>query len=190
MTTTNQQDQKATVQVVRNFWEDHVNNEYYTRQDRASEAYFDQIRERRYRWHYHLTELFEELSGSTGKLLEIGCGIGVDSIELARCGFEVTAVDLTEAAIDIARQHAEYRGVDISFRVGNAEALNFAEATFDAVYSFGVLHHTPDMVRAIKELHRVLTPGGTAYIMLYHRFSIVALVHRIFNLPYESPKNL
>jgi ubiquinone/menaquinone biosynthesis C-methylase UbiE len=134
--------------------------------------------------------LFNELAGSEGDLLEIGCGIGVDSIELARCGFRVTGIDLTQAAIDIARQHATYRHVDIAFQTGNAEALEFADSVFDAVYSFGVLHHTPDMPRAISEVHRVLLPGGIAFIMLYHRFSIVEKVHQIFRVPYESPKNL
>ena len=179
-----------SVQSVRSFWEGHVNNEYYTGEARASAAYFDQIRERRYRWHYHLRELFEELAGSGGDLLEIGCGIGVDSIELARCGFRVTGVDLTQAAIDIAEQHAAHRHADITFRTGNAEALDFPESAFDAVYSFGVLHHTPDMPKAISEVHRVLKPGGTAYIMLYHRFSIVEKIHQIFRMPYESPKDL
>jgi ubiquinone/menaquinone biosynthesis C-methylase UbiE len=179
-----------SVHSVQSFWEGHVNNEYYTDEERASVAYFDEIRERRYRWHYHLRELFDELAGSDGDLLEIGCGIGVDSIELARCGFRVTGIDLTQAAIDIAKQHAAHRQVEIAFQRGNAEALEFSDNAFDAVYSFGVLHHTPNMRRAISEVHRVLKPGGTAFVMLYHRFSIVEQVHKLFRIPYESPKNL
>ena len=179
-----------TVKTVRAFWEDHVNNEYYTHEKRANVAYFDEIERRRYRWHYHLKELFERLAGSEGNLLEIGCGIGVDSIQLARCGFRVTAIDLTQSAIEIAKRHGAYRLVDIDFQTGNAEALAFANNSFDAVYSFGVLHHTPDMPKAITEVHRVLKLGGTAYLMIYHRQSIVDWVHRLFHLPYESPRNL
>ena len=115
---------KESVESVQSFWEGHVNNEYYTGEARASAAYFDEIRERRYRWHYHLRELFDQLTGSEGDLLEIGCGIGVDSIELARCGFRVTGIDLTQAAIDIATQHATHRKADIAFQTGNAEAVN------------------------------------------------------------------
>jgi ubiquinone/menaquinone biosynthesis C-methylase UbiE len=102
----------------------------------------------------------------------------------------VTAVDLTEAAIDIARTFAGVRGVAIDFRTSNAERLDFDDGTFDAVYSFGVLHHTPDIEKAVDEVRRVLKPGGTAYIMLYHRHSLVCAVHRLLNLPYESPRNL
>jgi ubiquinone/menaquinone biosynthesis C-methylase UbiE len=179
----------ATVGTVKDFWESHVNNEYYTTAERASARYFDEIEERRYRWHYHLRELFASLQGRGGRVLEVGCGIGVDSIQLARCGFEVTAVDLTESAIRLAKGFAERRGVGIEFVVGNAEGLDFPDESFDVVYSFGVLHHTPDIDAAVSEVRRVLRPGGTAHVMLYHKHSIVNLVHRVLGLPYESPKD-
>lgn len=190
---TNQTEETTTVQPtvdsVRDFWESHVNNEYYTRKARGSESYFDEIERRRYGWHYHLADYFARLQDSTGRLLEIGCGIGVDSIQLAKCGFDVTAVDLTETAIEVAREYAQLRGQNIDFQVGNSEKLNFDDQSFDAVYSFGVLHHTPDIDAAIAEVRRVLKPGGTADIMLYHKHSIVNFVHRTFNLPYESRKD-
>jgi SAM-dependent methyltransferase len=178
-----------TVQNVKDFWESHVNNEYYTAEARGSDAYFADIEERRYRTHYHLQELFASLNRSDGRLLEVGCGIGVDSIQLANCGFDVTAVDLTESALTVAREFAAVRGVSIDFRLDNAEGLDFPDESFDAVYSFGVLHHTPDIEQSVKEVHRVLRPGGTAYVMLYHRWSLVNLVHRVLRLPYESPRD-
>lgn len=180
----------VSLKSVKDFWETHVNNEYYTDAAQASEAYFSEIEEQRYRWHYHLRDLFASLEGSRGRLLEVGCGIGVDSIRLAECGFEVTAVDLAENAIRVARKLAQSRGVTIDFQVGNAEELGFPEASFDAVYSFGVLHHTPDIEKAVAEIRRVLRPGGTAHVMLYHRYSLVNLVHRVLRLPYESPRDL
>jgi ubiquinone/menaquinone biosynthesis C-methylase UbiE len=182
---------RATLGAVRQFWEAHVNNEYYAPgHDRGSVGYFEQIEHRRYRWHYHLVELFSTLRGSRGRLLEVGSGMGLDSVQLARCGFSVTAVDLTEVAVELARRFANYRGVTIDFLVGNAERLDFADTSFDVVYSFGVLHHTPDIQGAVAEVYRVLRPGGTAYVMLYHRRSIVYAVHRLFRLPFESPRNL
>jgi SAM-dependent methyltransferase len=180
---------EATVETVKDFWESHVNNEYYTGEARATDAYFGEIEQRRYDTHYHLRELFAALRGSHGKLLEVGCGIGVDSIQLARCGFDVTAVDLTESALAVAKEFAAHRAVDVTFVLGNAEGLDFPDASFDDVYSFGVLHHTPDIEQSVAEVHRVLRPGGTAYVMLYHRWSLVNLVHRVFRLPYESPRN-
>jgi len=177
----------STVATVRDFWQAHINNEYYTDAQRASDEYFDEIEQRRYATHYHLPELFASLDGRGKSLLEVGCGIGVDSIQLARRGFDVTAVDLTDSALAVARQFAAHRGASIDFRLGNAEGLDFADRGFGAVYSFGVLHHTPDIERSVAEVHRVLRPGGTAYVMLYHRDSLVNLVHRSMRLPYESP---
>jgi len=113
----------------------------------------------------------------------------VDSIALAQRGFSVTAIDLTPNALAVAREFATHRGVTIDFRLGNAEELDLPDQSFDAVYSFGVLHHTPDIERSVAEVHRVLRPGGTAYVMLYHRYSLVNLVHWALRLPYESPRD-
>jgi SAM-dependent methyltransferase len=62
-------------------------------------------------------------------------------------------------------------GLPGTFQIADAENLDFADASFDRVYSHGVLHHTPDTARAISEIHRVLKPGGQAMVMLYHRGS-------------------
>jgi SAM-dependent methyltransferase len=179
----------STVDTVHDFWQSHINNEYYTSAERASDSYFDDIEERRYRTHYHLPELFESMDRMDQRLLEVGCGIGVDSIQLAKRGFQVTAVDLTESALAVAKQFATRREATVDFRLGNAEGLDFPDESFDAVYSFGVLHHTPDIERSVAEVYRVLRPGGRAYVMLYHRNSLVNLMHQALRLPYESPRD-
>ena len=185
----------ATLDAVKGFWEGHVNNEYYTDAARGSPEYFAAIVARRYRHHYHLAELFARLraEGVAGQsLLEIGCGIGIDTRSLADLGFrDVVGVDLTEAAIDLARRRAEAEGRrTLRFEVANGEQLPFADASFDVVYSFGVIHHTPSITQAIAEIRRVLRPGGRALVMIYHRHSLVDLIHRVFRLPYESPRHL
>lgn len=179
---------------VRRFWEAHVNNEYFTRRERGTPEYFEEIERRRYRHHYHLSPLFERMAaaGAGRRLLEVGCGIGIDTLRLARLGFgEVVGIDLTEVAVEVAAERARREGLaGVRFEVGNAEALPFEDGAFDLVYSFGVLHHTPGIERAVAEVHRVLAPGGTAYVMLYHSRSLVNLIHQALRLPYESPKDL
>lgn len=185
---------KPDLGAVRRFWEDHVNNEYFTRSERGSPEYFEEIERRRYRHHYHLPPLFESMAaaGRGRRLLEVGCGIGIDTLRLARLGFgEVVGIDLTEVAVEVAAERARREGLGgVRFEVGNAEALPFEDGAFDLVYSFGVLHHTPGIERAVAEVHRVLAPGGTAYVMLYHSRSLVSLIHQALRLPYESPKGL
>ena len=105
------------------------------------------------------------------KVLEIGCGIGTDGAQFARAGADYTGIDLTQAAIDLARERFASSGLPGDFRVSDAENLDFPDDSFDLVYSHGVLHHTPDIEAAVREIHRVLKPGGRAMVMLYHRGS-------------------
>jgi SAM-dependent methyltransferase len=104
-------------------------------------------------------------------VLEIGCGLGTDGAQFARAGANYTGIDLTDAAIDLARRRFELFQLPGTFRIADAERLDFPNNSFDLVYSHGVLHHTPDTSAAVREIHRVLRPGGKAIVMLYHRDS-------------------
>jgi len=86
-------------------------------------------------------------------------------------GARNTGIDLTEEAVDATRQHFAVEGLEGRFQQENSEQLSFPDDSFDIVYSFGVLHHTPAPERAVREVHRVLKPGGVARVMLYHRHS-------------------
>jgi ubiquinone/menaquinone biosynthesis C-methylase UbiE len=103
-------------------------------------------------------------------LLEVGCGMGFDSLEFLKRGVRVTATDLTSTAVKLARRHFEIKGVQAEdVRVENARALSFDDNTFDAVWANGVLHATGDTAQAIREVRRVLKPGGRAIISHFYR---------------------
>jgi SAM-dependent methyltransferase len=104
-------------------------------------------------------------------VLEIGCGLGTDGAQFAQAGADYTGVDLTEAAVDLARKRFELFDLQGKFQTADAESLDFEDESFDLVYSHGVLHHTPETGKAIREIHRILRPGGRAVVMLYHRGS-------------------
>ena len=106
------------------------------------------------------------------RLLEIGCGMGTDLLQFARGGARCTGVDLTPRSVEITRHRFRLYGMDGAFMIADGERLPFASESFDVVYSNGVLHHTPDTAGAIREVHRVLRPGGVARVMLYHRNSL------------------
>jgi ubiquinone/menaquinone biosynthesis C-methylase UbiE len=105
------------------------------------------------------------------RLLEIGCGMGTDLLQFARGGACCTGIDLTPRSIEITRHRFRLYDADGAFIISDGEHLPFPDERFDVVYSNGVLHHTPDTAGAIREVHRVLRPGGTAKVMLYHRNS-------------------
>jgi ubiquinone/menaquinone biosynthesis C-methylase UbiE len=107
------------------------------------------------------------------RVLEIGVGAGADHEQFALAGADLTGVDLTGRAIAHTRRRLTLRGLSSELRQCSAEQLDFGDDSFDLVYSWGVLHVTPDTPRAIGEVLRVLKPGGEAKIMLYHKYSFV-----------------
>ena len=156
---------------VHDFWNSRPCGTQFTELEWGSRTFFDSVEAERYRRQPFMREAvgFDRYAGRT--LLEIGCGLGTDSLQFARGGALVTGVDLTEQSIELARRRFEMYGVPGTFQVADAEQLPFPDASFDVVYSFGVLHHTPDTPRAVREVARVLKPGGEIVIMLYHRHS-------------------
>lgn len=138
----------------------------------GSRKFFDEVERHRYQdyapWMPEVMG-FNDFAGV--RLLEVGCGMGTDLLQFARGGAKVTGVDLTPRSIEISRQHLNVYGESGDFAISDGENLPFADESFDVVYSNGVLHHTPDTAGAVREVHRVLRPGGQARVMLYHRGS-------------------
>jgi ubiquinone/menaquinone biosynthesis C-methylase UbiE len=138
---------------------------------------------------------FAQLAGKD--VLEIGCGSGVHARLLADAGARLVAVDLTPAAVAMTRQRLELHGLSGTVLEADAEELPFPEASFDFVWSWGVLHHTNDTARAFADVARVLRPGGRLGLMVYHRSSITfwvnyVLIRGVFQggLLHERPDEL
>jgi glycosyltransferase involved in cell wall biosynthesis/ubiquinone/menaquinone biosynthesis C-methylase UbiE len=109
-----------------------------------------------------------EFSGHSGEeVLEVGGGMGTDLAQFARHGAKVTDVDLSGGHLALARENFALRGLDGRFVHHDAETLPFPDNSFDVVYSNGVIHHTPNTTTAVREIHRVLRPGGRAIVMVY-----------------------
>lgn len=121
---------------------------------------------------------FARFNEQAGKdVLEIGVGMGADHLQLARSRPKsLNGIDLTQRAIEFTARRLSLFGAASDLQVGDAERLPFADCSFDFVYSWGVLHHTPDTAQAFRELHRVLRPGGTARVMIYHLHSLVGVM--------------
>jgi SAM-dependent methyltransferase len=118
---------------------------------------------------------FDELAGKD--VLEVGCGTGVHARLLAEAGANVTAIDLTPTAVELTRRRLELHGLAADVREADAQELPFADASFDFVWSWGVVHHSADTERVLAEIARVLRPGGRLALMVYHRSSITYWIH-------------
>jgi len=156
---------------VRAFWQANPCGTKFTDAATGTRLFYERVAEHRYgtEWHIPSAARFGRARGL--RVLEIGCGLGTDGAQFARAGANYTGVDLTDAAVELARKCFAVFGLPGEFRTADAEHLDFADESFDLVYSHGVLHHTPDTARAVAEVHRVLRPGGRAVVMLYHRNS-------------------
>lgn len=147
--------------------------EYDREHELGTREFFDEIERHRYSeyaaWMPQLMG-FENFRGA--RLLEVGCGMGTDLLQFSRGGARCVGIDLTPRSVEITQHRFKLYGAGGAFMISDGEHLPFRDESFDVVYSNGVLHHTPDTEGAIREVHRVLRPGGTAKVMLYHRNSL------------------
>jgi ubiquinone/menaquinone biosynthesis C-methylase UbiE len=156
---------------VRAFWQANPCGVKFAEAAPGTRRFYELVEAHRYtkEWHIPIAADFGSTRGL--QVLEIGCGLGTDGAQFAEAGADYTGVDLTEAAVELARKRFEFFNLPGKFQTADAESLDFADESFDLVYSHGVLHHTPETEKAIQEVHRVLRPGGRAMVMLYHRGS-------------------
>jgi len=166
---------KSEKELVRDFWDEAACGEelYLHGEDRA--AYEAQSRQR-YVLEPYIAD-FANFNGVRGtRVLEIGVGLGADHLRFAQGGADLYGVDLTERAVKHTRRHLLVYGLDANVAVGDAENLAFPDDSFEHVYSWGVLHHSPDTPKAVAEVWRVLVRGGAARVMIYHKWSLIGVM--------------
>jgi len=164
-----------TVDEVRAYWNARPCNLRHSPKEVGTREYFDEVERRKYFVEPHIP-LFAEFPRWKGKkVLEIGCGLGTDTINFARAGARVTAVDLSDESLALARRRAEVFGLadKIAFYRANAEKLTDSVPVqeYDLIYSFGVIHHTPRPELAIEQIKKYMGGDTLFKIMVYNRLS-------------------
>jgi len=158
---------------VREFWNARPCNVRHSRQPMGSKEYFDEVEARKYFVEPHIPKFAQFNNWKGLRVLEIGCGIGTDAVNFARAGAFYTGVELSSASLDIAKRRFEIFELEGRLLEGNAESINelLRNETFDLIYSFGVLHHTPDFATALRSI-RALCHGNTKFkFMVYAKNS-------------------
>ncbi len=177
------------IRAVEDYWNGRPCNLRHSARAVGTREYFDEVEWRKYFVEPHIPSFaqFERWRGK--RVLEIGCGIGTDSINFARHGAELTIVELSEKSLDLTRQRFDVYGLSARFIQGNAEEIDQlipADETFDLIYSFGVIHHTPNPRRVIEGILRMVKPETELRVMVYNRFSWkvlwIYLVYGLANL--------
>lgn len=164
----------TTVRDVEQYWDRRPCNIRHSPQEAGSRKYFDEVEARKYFVEPHIPDFAQFSRWSAKDVLEIGCGIGTDSVNFARAGAWLDVIELSGRSLEITRQRVHVYGLQANFFQGNAEDLDRVlppGKKYDLVYSFGVIHHTPHPERVVAAVTRRLKPEGEFRLMLYSRFS-------------------
>ena len=165
----------VAIETVKAYWDARPCNIRHSKLAVGTREYFDEVEARKYQVEPHIPG-FAQFDRWRGKrVLEVGCGIGTDTINFARAGATVTAVDVSSESLALARRRAEVFGLRdrISFHCVDAEQLAsvVAPEVYDLVYSFGVLHHTPDPARAVAQIRNFMSESSEFRMMVYAKNS-------------------
>ncbi|MDR1857625.1 MAG: class I SAM-dependent methyltransferase [Desulfovibrio sp.] len=186
-----------TIEEVAAFWDRRPCNVRHSLREPGTREYFDEVERRKYLVEPHIPA-FAEFSRWRGKrVLEVGCGIGTDTMNFARNGARVTAVDISAASLSLARKRAEIFGIAeaIDFRLANAEDLgrHVPIEPYDLVYAFGVVHHTPNPKAAIRSMRAYMDDASVMKLMVYSRLSLKVLeiaASRLLDRPWEVDRHV
>jgi SAM-dependent methyltransferase len=170
---------------VRDYWNARPCNLRHSQAPVGTRQYFDEVEARKYFVEPHIPGFAQFQRWSGKRVLEVGCGLGTDTINFARAGAHITAVELSARSLELARQRAGIFGLTdrITFVEGDAERLSecVPAAAYDLVYSFGVIHHTPHPASVLQQIRAHYTgPQTTLKLMVYSRWSwkVLAIVSR------------
>ncbi len=166
-------DNTTVIDQVRAYWNRRPCNVRHSTSPVGSKEYFDEVEARKYFVEPHIPKFaqFDRWRGK--KVLEIGCGIGTDSINFAKAGADLTVVDLSEESLELCRTRFKVYGQKANFYLGDAEHLSgfVPVEKYDLIYSFGVIHHTPHPERVFEELKAYCKPETELRVMLYSKWS-------------------
>lgn len=163
-------------QDVHDFWQDaSCGEKLLLVGDEPGDKYRHQMQVR-YEWEPEIARFAEFTAHNGQAVLEIGVGLGADHQMFAEAGANMYGIDLTERALQHTRSRFEHYGLATRLCRSEAEYLPFEDSAFDAIYSWGVIHHGRNIQQSVNEIHRVLKPGGVAKVMIYHKYSMTGLM--------------
>jgi len=167
--------QQVSIDTVKAYWDARPCNVRHSKLAVGSREYFNEVEARKYRVEPHIPGFAQFARWSGKRVLEVGCGIGTDTINFARAGASVTAVDVSTESLSLARKRAEVFGLQDRIRFFHADAERLSEAIapepYDLVYSFGVIHHTPHPARAASEIRKFMGHDSEFRLMVYAKNS-------------------
>lgn len=163
------------IEKVKEYWDKRPCNIRHSNKEVGTIEYFNAVEYKKYYVEPHIRDFADFRKWHGKRVLEIGCGLGTESVNFARWLALVTAVDLSEKSLEIAEKRAEVFKLQnkIKFYQGNAEELDkiVPIETYDLIWSFGVIHHSPDPSKIIRNIKKYMGPDSELRLMVYNKFS-------------------
>jgi len=160
------------IESVYHFWNERPCNIKHSPKEIGTKEYFEEVTARKYLVEPHIIHFANFPKYKNKRVLEVGCGIGTAAQSFIENGAIYTGIDLSDKSVEIANKRMEVFNIKGNIFQGNIEKINEINGTeYDLVYSFGVLHHTPDIKKSIENIHKMLKPGGEFKMMLYAKQS-------------------
>jgi SAM-dependent methyltransferase len=174
-----------TTAEVRAYWNHRIHDLEVSPHPPGSPGFFKDLDEYHFDKLHHLLDLVDFDGYAGRRVLDVGCGAGVDLARFARGGATATGVDIADSAVTLARENLRQQGLASPLCVSDGERLPFPDGSFDLVYAHGVVQYTPGDRALVEECRRVLKPGGTAFFQVYNRLSWLNALSRVMKVGLE-----
>ena len=173
------------IEEVRNYWNENIHDFKLAKHPVGTRGFFDDLAEYHFEKLNYLLKVVDSVAYRNKKVLEIGCGLGIDLVKFAENGAIVIGIDIAGKSIELAKKNFEVHGLKGSFEVMDAGDMKFEDNSFDVVFAQGMLQYAPNPEKTIAEVHRVLKQGGVFIFTVYNRHSWLNLLSKVSGVELE-----
>lgn len=159
---------RDNIEYIKKYWDDQPCNSKHSNKPIGSLEYFEEQKEKRFFVEPHIANWAQFYSYQGKKVLELGCGIGADAVEFVKAGAEYIGTEISEESLNLTKKRFDVYNLEGEFFLSDGIDLSFINKPVDLVYSYGVLHHFPDIQPVINNIHEVLTTAGEFKFMVYN----------------------
>jgi SAM-dependent methyltransferase len=176
---------RALARRIRTYWNEHLHDHAVSGHPPGTPGFFDDLDDYRYDKLHHLPRLIDFDAQRGTRVLDVGCGAGIDLVRFVRAGAHGVGIDVAPTAIGLARRNLQQRKLPAHLAVADGDDMPFPDDSFDYVFAHGVVQYTADPQRLVDECRRVVRPGGIVSFQVYNRLSWLSAMSAVTKVDLE-----